>query len=200
MAARAAGIGMGKTGTTSLCEAVRMLGLTAIQGQATAAYQHDLFRCLSTGSPRFRALEDYDFAIDFPNSHFVEIAWAYPQMKFFLTLRADERAWVESVLKHHERRFIELWPGMPVHGMHIYRLINDRWINQRDARVWLYRYHEHNDAVRRFFADQPGRLMEIDITSEPPEQLWTKISSFLDVPLPPGLPLSVFPHKNKAPA
>jgi hypothetical protein len=51
-------------------------------------------------------------------------------------------------------------------------------------------YDEHVARVRRYFADRPGDLLELDICAG---EKWERLAPFLGLPIPDG----PFPHKGK---
>lgn len=91
------GVGLSKTGTSSLHEALQALGYTAIH--------HDRERLNHTldGSdnrPDFRVYDDVDAVTDIPSAYFYrELLAAYPMCRAVLTVR-DVEAWWKSVEAH----------------------------------------------------------------------------------------------------
>jgi glycosyltransferase involved in cell wall biosynthesis len=167
------GVGISKTGTSSLAAALTKLG----------------FRCVH-GWPPF-GVERAAALVDAPAAcRYRELDVMYPGSKFILTMRERE-AWLESCRKHWERsrlhtaapevRFEYFWCRAHIFG----RL-------DFDAKNHWRSYLRHVEEVRAYFAERPGDLLEIDITGGAG---WEPLCRFLDVPVPDA----AFPWRNKAP-
>ncbi len=91
------GVGLSKTGTTSLCKAMTRLGFKSLHWEPRRL---DSVVLGKDNHPDFRKYEDCDFICDIPHAYFYrEIGQAYPGLKFILTVR-DEDVWFQSMLKH----------------------------------------------------------------------------------------------------
>ena len=99
---RALGIGLSKTGTTTLSEAFGILGLKCLD------YDSERLNEILAGrdlDPDFRIYDDVDAATDIPTALFYEeLLLAYPGCKAILTIR-DPDAWYRSVVSHYNERF-----------------------------------------------------------------------------------------------
>lgn len=177
------GIGLSKTGTTSLATALRLLGYRTIhypQDPVTA-------RQLMTGDFRLRILEDHDAALDTPIVPFYrDLDRAYPGSKFILTIRRKED-WLRSVESW--------WQQQPI------------WWDEETARCYFRAavygcihfhrerfsdvYDTHLENVQQYFRNRSHDLLILDICGG---QGWDELCSFLDRPVPEAL----FPHQNKA--
>lgn len=95
------GVGLSRTGTLSLCEALGVLGFNAIH------WEPERLRDVIFGDdpcPSFDRYDDVDAVTDLPASVFYdEIKEAYPDCRFILTTR-DEDSWYESVRYHYDVR------------------------------------------------------------------------------------------------
>lgn len=174
---RVFGIGLSKTGTTTLGTCFEILGLGR---RCSYSLEHTLrliegdVEGVLAAAERYEALEDSPwFAV------YEQLAQRHPQARFILTRRKDGAAWVRSALNHgaHSpeaarelgRRFFErLLPGVPVDALH----------------------DTHNARVRAFFAEQPHRLLEVCWEEE---ASWDALCAFLGRPLPD----QPFPHENQ---
>ena len=165
------GVGISKTGTSSLAAALTELG----------------FRCVHGWPPH--ALDTADALADVPAAcRFRELDVIYPGSKFILTVRERE-AWLASCRKHWDRsgmagaqasvRFEYYWCRAHLFG----RL-------DFDAENHWRSYERHSSAVRAHFADRPGDLLELDITRG---DGWEPLCRFLNVPIPD----KPFPWKNR---
>jgi hypothetical protein len=169
------GIGLSKTGTTSLAEALTMVGVPTL---------HLPDKGLMLAGRFSEALAGYRGATDISVSFcFEALDAAYPGSRFVLTMR-DRDTWVESVEAHMHRR---PWPerGTPaaelrvrIYGTHLFE--RDRLMAAYDA------FHAR---VHRYFADRPRDLVVMHIIDG---QGWEVLCPFLGVAVP-GVP---FPRRN----
>jgi hypothetical protein len=165
------GIGLSKTGTTSLNMALEILGFSSIHYPVTWSQinQHDAATDITIAS-RFKELDEL-----------------YPGSKFILTVR-DSNKWLESCQNHFtyfteqkflpENRKFYLEQRVKIYGTKIY----DRVLFQE-----AYKNHIHN--VQNYFGHRPQDLLVIDI---PAGDGWVELCSFLQLPAPK----QAFPHKN----
>src|SRR5262245_60652711 len=196
------GVGYGKTATTSLCEALQLLGFTAIH------YDQERLNDILDGSnatPNFRRYDDVDAVTDCPSAYFYrELLEAYPDCKAILTIR-DENDWWQSMKRHLTR-------SHPIRKPTLWDCITDK-VGVRTPREdsydgfqaqvvactlgplrpheFLYRkrFREHNQHV---IAEVPShRLLVMDITAG---EGWEKLCPFLDMPMPSR----PFPNVNKS--
>jgi hypothetical protein len=168
MPSRVFGIGLHKTGTTSLAAALNMLG----------------FPCTHWRNPRWArdvwekdALRGVYAACDLPVSlMYRELDAAYPGAKFILTLR-DEEAWLRSVERHFS------WETNPyraswnhdcfTHRLH--KMVYGR--KSFDRGVFLETYWRHAGDVMRYFAGS-DRLLVMQ------RHEWEPLCSWLGVERP----------------
>jgi hypothetical protein len=194
------GVGYGKTGTTSLGEALAILGYKTIH------YDRERLNDILNGSnptPDFRRYDDVDAVTDCPSAYFYrELLAAYPDCKAILTVR-NEDDWWRSMKRHltraHPIRRPTLWDCLTEKlGM---RTVREDSYDGFQAQVvastlgplapheFLYRkrFREHN---QRVIAEVPSyRLLVVDITAG---EGWEKLCPFLGVPIPDR----PFPHAN----
>ncbi len=180
------GIGLSKTGTTSLAAALEMLGWQ------TAHFRNPITHAI---------IEDADFDLfdalnDGPVSAHFEMLYAkFPNALFICTTR-PRASWEASVRAHRmrvrgseEARDIDataaaegadspLAARLPIH--------NSIWRHPDLATV-----HAHWAArVDGFFADKPGKLLRFSVFEG---DGWIELCGFLELPVPAG----GFPHANK---
>ncbi len=182
------GIGMFKTGTTSLGHALGTLGFRAharfvpLLADLSAYFNLDP----RTFQPHARTIrqmaDDYDALTDAPWLYlYRELDRWYPGSRFVLTLRRDVETLATSEQRHWQR-----------HGL------TKRWLSQHHAppsrAMFIERYRRHNAAVLAHFAHCPDRLLTICWETEP--NPWQRLSRFVDRPTP-GVP---FPHLNRSEA
>ena len=167
------GIGLSKTGTTTLSDALELLGID------NGHYTNPLTRQL---------LSDVDFfmlggATDTPVSNcFEKLFYLYPNAKFVLTTRPMQD-WVRSMRAHYaDPALARSRIGLPS-GFQ-YGLLGE------EVQVGLYVHHDqyekagiqHEQRVRHFFADKPAdRLLIFNVFEG---QCWPELCAFLGRPHP----------------
>jgi len=168
-------IGFQKTGTTSLKKALKILGFDVapfvrLDSKTISSSLESVVDDLAT---RYDAFQDNPWP-----SMFKYLDAKHPSSKFILTTREASK-WVASIVKHFSSREspIREWiygPGSPLGN---------------EAR-YLKIYNDHNQEVRKYFADRPNDLLDIDITVQADK--WAPICDFLSI----QVPASDFPHAN----
>ena len=165
------GIGLSKTGTTSLYAALQMLGYR------TATFRHMRQLGLDdwlAGDFTRDYFAGHDAVTDLPvGTYFRELDARYPGSRFVLTLRPVE-PWLATIEKQ-------------------FRANPDPAGFNRDVRLGAYgvttfnadrfaRLHaEHQAAVRAWFADRPEDLLVLDLFEG---HGWPELCGFLDRPVP----------------
>ena len=184
------GIGLSRTGTTSLAEALRILGYETVDWN----YNGKII-----GWPEFYA---FDAATDTPCSmQFETLYHSFDNSKFIYTKR-NKSDWSVSIKKHFETEE----PSGVLESMR-----GDRWKSNEDwgwentlqririhsclyakYSTWIEAYDAHDKRVRSFFENKPPkRFSEINI---PSGEGWRELCNFLDRPVPN----QSFPHENKS--
>jgi len=180
------GIGLQRTGTTSLDSAFKILGFDSFHwgsGEAPIIWQE------MNATGRSKTLEQWYAFSDNPIPLlYKKLDRAYPGSKFILTTLSEER-WIESVERlwsfdHNPNRW--MWEKYPfTHRIHTVLYGQKEF----DRGVFLARYRRHNAEVREYFRNRSNDLLEIN-----PEQGdgWPQLCSFLGTPVP-DVP---YPHKD----
>lgn len=182
------GIGLSKTGTTSLTRALQILGFST-NHFPYAALRYQSGR-LSLDSGRIR---EWDAATDSPVALFFrQLADEFPDGKFILTTRNID-SWLNSCEFNH------IWPGDYVRRKGIRLLPHIRKIlclhrsvygtEQFRREVFRRAYDRHCAAVIDHFRRIDHELLIIDICGG---EGWEPLCEFLDVPVP-DVP---FPYEN----
>lgn len=172
------GIGLSKTGTTSLAAALRILGLRACDYPHDARTQAQL----ESGDYDLAVLRQNDALTDTPAAYcFPQLDEQFPGSLFILTERENRQRWLES--------FREQWKHGDEWGTHdpqfqrflyFMRCVNYGVTSFHPQRL-KYAYERHSREVRRYFADRPGDLLIHDVTTG---SGWAELCKFLDLPLP----------------
>lgn len=165
------GVGLSKTGTVSLTEALKRLGYKAKH------YPH-LFQVLEIA-------QAFDAVTDTPVIVYMEaLDRLYPKAQFVLTVR-DEDAWIASCRRHYAKKPVEkimawkLWNRRAVYGMHGF-----------DEAAFRQVRREHEARVKAHFEGREGKLLVLNVCGG---QGYETLCPFLGLPVPD----EPFPHKNR---
>ena len=163
-------VGLIKTGTTSLAEALTHLG-----------YRHLAFNRMHTAYwakrkkllPLFNIARNYDSLSDWPWCiHYRELDSQFPGSKFILTTRIDSTTWFHSLESHANRL-------SPIQNVRPWTL-GYKYPNENpDAHISFY--EQHNQNVRNYFKDRPEDLL--DVCWERGDG-WKELCDFLHLPVP----------------
>lgn len=170
-------VGMQKTGTTTLQQALNLLGYSVRKGTTRgliSILKGDYKKVLSIAKD-YEALEDLPWFVIYK-----ELDTRIAGSKFILTMR-EEESWYKSVSRY-------MGDLQRPHNEWIYG--RGKGILQDNKENTLKVYREHNKEVLDYFKDRPDDLMVLDISNG---DGWEKLCAFLgnDVPDMP------FPHANK---
>jgi len=182
--ARVFGVGLHRTGTTSLAQAFRVMGLDAAHWESPhwAKYIWDEMQAQG----RSRTLEMHYALCDLPIPLlFRQLDAAYPGSRFVLTVR-DEATWLESVRTHWRLR--HQWDGDVFSNM-AHKLLYGQ--ADFDAEVFLARYRRHNSEVREYFAGRTADFMEVTINEHTSMAPLCRFLGMSAMNRP-------FPHKHKS--
>jgi tetratricopeptide (TPR) repeat protein len=177
------GIGLSRTGTRSLSEALQILGFEAAHW--TNPLTHQILGV--SDAALFDACTDICISQDFE-----KLSFQYPNARFILTGRSVDD-WAVSIARHYHFWHQGGDPGalrdalgaLPVERAAIEFGLYLGADNFADA------YRQFETRVHRVFAGQPGRLLELNIFAG---QGWRELCTFLGTP-EPAVP---FPHLNKS--
>jgi len=167
------GVGLSKTGTSTLDLCLEFLGFGPHQGF------DELLREQVRNGDISAAMEKVKLAGYVEDAPWFElykqIDEAYPNSKFILTLRKSSDAHAVSNWHHNFRRGL-------------------RDESEKDANMakTKNRYEYHNAAVRDYFANRPNDILEVCWENN---DGWEAICPFLGV----DIPLIPFPHANAKP-
>ncbi len=164
---RAWDIGLPRTGTTTFCNALKLLGYQKVKH-----------------NPRFEHLATLEGASDIGCVIFYKyIDYKHPHSKFVLCLR-DLESWLESVQFIYEK-----YPSTDKDIAILRRMLLYESVTF-DRDKFIAAYHRYHDDVRRYFKDRPNDLLEMNLVDG---EGWEKLCPFLGLPIP-DVP---FPHNNK---
>ena len=181
------GLGLSKTGTTSLSKAVEMLGYQSIHtDRSLAPFMHNTSTDLGGYYDTVDAVWDIPTAIYYP-----ELIHAYPDAKFVLTTR-ETASWYTSFKEFLNGYMFYQWGcAVPERIQRLHEFVyGSRFPSER----WKTFYENHNEQVISFFAaNAPNQLLVMDINEE---NKWQKLCRFLEESKGPCREPTRFPHQN----
>ena len=154
------GVGLARTGNTSFCAALGLLSYERVRQD-----------------PRFEDLRDLQGGSG--NSvvlHFKYLDYLFPGSKFVLTTRTVG-GWLRSMERSqkHNPRAIAGEHERIARRMAIYECVG------YDEQTLAAAFHRHDAEVRRYFANRPNDLLELNVAGG---QGWEKLCPFLGLPAP----------------
>lgn len=171
------GVGLSKTGTTTLGACLKRLGYDHFswnQGFAQRVLRGDVEEALKVA----RRHDSFD---DLPwPAVYKELDEAFPNAKFVLTVRKDPETWFRSMLRHAE------YKGATEVRERFYGNAIPHGHRDEHMRVYL----QHNEDVVRHFDGRDGKLLVVCWEDDPG---WRPLCEFLGHPVLDE-PL---PHLNK---
>lgn len=177
------GIGLPRSGTSSLNRALQLLGYRAKH------FPH-IEEEIKNGNYHLTILETYDALTDAPVVPiFAQLDTAYPGSKFILTIRGLDD-WLRSCeqffneqdreITNHSEQFRDM--------LFFYRVyVFGRHTFHRER--WAYVYELHHSSVTRHFQGRPDDLLRFNIRTG---DGWAQLCPFLQRPVP----TCAFPYVN----
>ena len=160
------GLGLQRTGTTTLRVATATLGLSTVPSWRWMGRFSDRLKRGNVLADALDLANRYDACINMPFPTFYrELYDAHPDAKFILTVR-DAESWYNSMTKFFGNAN---WPEI--------RYVFGHNATPDHKKRMIETYHTHNHAVRDFFADKPGSLLVMDINSG--KDGWKTLCDFL---------------------
>ncbi len=165
------GIGLSKTGTSSLARALELLGCRTKDYLGIETYARGDLNSIDR-----KVMAEYDAFTDTPiPSFYKELDREYPNSKFILTVR-ETNGWLKSCKKQftqklddkqneaHKELFMDLY------GCSVF-----------DEQLFKKGYNKFVDSVLDYFQNRPHDLLILDIIAG---DGWEKLCPFLDKPIP----------------
>lgn len=176
------GIGLTRTGTTSLTEALSLLGYRTVHFPNDQVTQSEFFHFFASPAEfiHLSILNGHDAITDTPVCCLYKpLDKSYPGSKFILTIR-EKQAWLDSCTRYY-KEVLEYWMTDFDHPDNKYvRFINDTLYgpqNYDPAKL----YDAYHAEVFEYFRDRPQDLLVLDICSG---EGWNKLAPFLGHPIP----------------
>jgi hypothetical protein len=190
------GIGLSRTGTTSLTSALTTLGYRATHfpsGDRTTREIEGYLLAGGVGPLRLSVLERVDAITDTPACCVYRgLDAAYPGSKFVLTVR-DKAAWLESCRGFWARYLMPYLAHQgPTRWAHYVEVIHRHLYGSTDFDEALYSasYDRYVGGVREHFRADPTRLLVMDLCGG---DGWDVLAPFLGA----AAPAVPFPHANR---
>ena len=177
---RVFGIGLNRTGTTSLDAALWHLGWTSTHNPPAERMAHADFGLFSTDDEPFNAGTDVSVA-----ACYRELDEAFPGSKFVLTVR-DAEDWLRSIVNHFAK--LPKWSGEGDWKTIRERVYASAWPTPEQ---FLAGYRAHLVGVANHFRNRPDDLLVMNLTAG---DGWDKLCPFLGVPIPD----MEFPNTNRS--
>jgi hypothetical protein len=173
------GIGLNKTGTTTLGECGKILGYRCTGCDKglleDVVIRNDFSRIKQTVS-RFDLFQDWPWPLIYR-----ELDQMFPGSKFILTVRENEKIWLESMKNH----------SMRTHPTkHCRKLAYGYNFPHKHEQQYMEFYKKHNDRVRAHFKDRDSDFVELCWEKG---DGFEKLCSFLECDVPD----MCLPHANK---
>jgi hypothetical protein len=198
------GIGLNKTGTTSLAAAMRQLGFRIGNQRDAELLLHDWairdFRRLIHYCRSAQFFQDFPFSYPFT---FIAMDQAFPGSKFILTIRDSPEQWVDSRIRFHSKIFgkngqiptredlkeaVYIYKGRPLEIQELNGLAPGE--DPYDKELMKERYINHNQCVRNYFRNRHDDLLELNVSEEDAFQKLCKFTGKISSD-------TRFPWKNK---
>jgi Sulfotransferase domain len=172
------GIGLNKTGTTTLGDAGELLGLSRLGWCKESHVLHKAWRAGDIDALR-QAATEYDLLEDWPwPLVYKEMAESFPDSRFVLTRRTSAAVWFKSQ-RHHIKKY---GPHRGIYG--------DMTEKEAPEKYQAF-YENHLREARSYFAGT-GRMLEVCWDEG---DGWEQLCPFLGRPIPD----IAFPHSNPTP-
>ncbi len=189
------GIGLSRTGTMSLSDALNRMGIRSVHFPHDPATQREVREFIAGGEqvPFATILAHVDAITDTPATlAFKALDRAHPQSKFILTVREEEE-WLESCRGFwhsviQPQREAEPRPSVSVYA----GLVNRAIYGTEEFQPERFRLakQEFEARVLRHFSGRADHLLVLDICGG---QGWEELNRFLGRPIP----AAPFPHSHR---
>lgn len=185
------GVGLSRTGTTSLTRALELLGYRAVHFPVDHATQAEVSTFLRAPADplRLSLLDSVDAITDTPiAATYRALDRAYPGSAFVLTVR-DAESWLRSCNAYWQSALTRLYAG-GVNARYV-RLINRHVYGTEhfDSQSFTAAYGRHQAQVHTYFETRGQDLLELDVCGG---EGWPKLCSFLRA----ERPATPFPYAN----
>ena len=176
------GIGLNKTGTTTLAKCLDVLGCgkhVSCRGDLLAKFREGSLNEIFSVIDQNNTFEDWPWPLMYR-----ELFFRYgDSARYILTKRSSANVWLESLKKHSLITPVDTHCRFLAYGFN--------YPNGRE-RYHLDFYERHNGEIREFFSHHNAEHLLLELSFDSGDD-WEKLCTFLDKPVPN----SSFPHENK---
>ena len=165
------GLGLPKTGTTTLGYCFRRFGFKhrSYDMDLAAQVKRNEFENVLAEAGRYESFEDWPWFLLYK-----EFDQNFPNSKFILTLRKDTETYIKSLKGHHDREGIRAKDFVkPSHWDDVFGFPPNQWDYHKSAQ----RYEKHNREVLDYFGDRTNDLL---IVCWENGDGWSELSEFLN--------------------
>jgi len=172
------GIGLQRTGTTSLYFALKELGIKTAPNSIPLFYNQ-----------KDRLLNKYDAFLDNPIPLlYQELDQKLPKCKFILTTRSQE-TWLESVQWLFEKELKTLNTELQKVANDIHQSFYGTMIFNKN--IFIAKWETYHEDVFNYFLDRSEDLLVLDLENE---NEWDPLCEFLSK----KVPKKPYPHENRS--
>ena len=168
------GIGLHKTGTTTLAECLRILGHNVCPEELAYLTRQEvvsgIYGTVLRMAKRYDAFEDSPWNY---KNFYQTLDAVFPEAKFVLTVRSNDYRWFKSLLR---------WTALYDSGgtLNLTATVGTS-VTTDNREAILAAYRAHNDGIVEYFAGQADKLVVLDWEAG---DGWEQLCGFLGVPAP----------------
>jgi len=176
------GIGLNKTGTTTLGSCLKALGYkhTSYNIEMLRMFRAGRLDVIHSHCCNYDSFEDWPYPLLYR-----ELDQWFPESRFILTSRESAAIWLTSLEQHSLR-------VDPDRGCETREIVYGTPYPQLERMSLLSMYRDHLERVRDYFKDRPEKLLEVCWEKG---SGWQQLCSFLECDVPRHID---FPHANRA--
>lgn len=195
------GIGLNRTGTTSLTKALDILGFRVIHFPFDEITQQEVYRFSRSSSQKMKLslLESHDGITDTVACYLYQaLDHAYPGSRFILTVR-DKQSWLEScehLLEELLRPLYDVNANARYTEYHRFIHTQVYGIPHFDRAIFSQAFDAYHSEAERYFRTKSSQLLVLDICGG---EGWDRLAPFLGKPIPEA-PFPFENRRNKVPA
>lgn len=180
------GVGLPKTGTTTLGAMLRRLGYNhaPYDRQLILRYLEGDRSALAVAIERYDSFEDWPWPLAY-----AELAEFAPDAAFILTVRKDAPTWIGSATKHSAVSAVQADATKRRIQTEVVQRVFGAGSPETHPEQWMAAYQDHNARVRRFFDSRADRFIELCWETG---QGWPELCAFLGHPIVD----ESLPHEN----
>lgn len=177
-------IGLGRTGSRSVAQAVKNMGIDIQHGLARCEEcEKDVALKTAQGRYDFALYSYFEYSGNVAHVHWKQLVEAFPQSKFILTMRPIKDwldAWENKRSAHRrnmERFKKSLGQEFPLTWGIVYQLKMFGMVGF-NRNVWGHVFERHNHEVREYFGPS-DRLLVLNVFEQRSQDIWNQLGKFI---------------------